>query len=267
MKLGIVGCGTIGAEVARAVFTGTLSGYELCGFHDLNEQQATSLSRSLDGRVPLLTLEQLIEISDLVFEATAKVAMPNIVERAIHHRKSVVTMSVGGFVDRPDLIERAETQGVNLFLPSGALGGIDALLAGKEAGLDRVTLTTTKNPRSLQGAPYLINKGITLDGVDKPMVIFTGTAREAIEGFPANANVAITLSIAGIGMDRTSVVIIADPEIKRTKQDVFAEGPFGIIHTVTEGIVAPGNPRTGYLAILSAIAVLRRLACSIRIGT
>ncbi|MBN2437805.1 MAG: aspartate dehydrogenase [Deltaproteobacteria bacterium] len=267
MKIGIIGCGTIGAEVAKAIFTGTLPGYVLCGLHDLKEGQAASLSRQLNGGVPVSSLEPLVGISDILFEATAKAAMPDIVERAIHYRKAIVTMSVGGFVDRPDLIESAQARGVHLYLPSGALGGIDALLAGKEAGLNHVTLTTTKHPRSLHGAPYLANRNMTLDGVDKPTVIFTGTAREAIEGFPANANVAITLSLAGIGMDRTGVQIIADPECKRTKQEVVAEGPFGVIRTVTEGIVAPHNPRTGYLAILSAIAVLRRIASSTRIGT
>ena len=267
MKIGIVGCGTIGAEVALAIFKGSLAHYELCGLYDLNEHQATSLSNRLDGQVPVLALDRLIDISDIVFEATSKGAMPDIVDQVIQQGKSVVAMSVGGLADRPDLLDKVEAKGVKMFLPSGAIGGIDALLAAKEAGLDKVELTTTKHPRSLHGAPYLIKKGVTLDGINKPTVIFEGWAREAIQGFPANANVAVTLSIAGIGVDRTKVKIIADPGSKKTRHEIFAEGPFGSLHTVTEGVVAPTNPRTGYLAILSAIAALRRVVSSTRVGT
>jgi aspartate dehydrogenase len=267
LKIGIVGCGTIGAEVALAVFRGSLPHYELCGLYDLNEQQAALLSNRLDGQVPVLALDRLIELSDLVFEATSKEAMSGVVDQIIQQGKSVVAMSVGGLADRPDLLEKVEAKGVKMYLPSGAIGGIDALLAAKEAGLDKVELTTTKHPRSLHGAPYFIKKSVTLEGINKPTVIFEGCAREAIQGFPANANVAITLSIAGIGVDRTKVKIIADPGSKKTKHEIFAEGPFGSIHTITEGIAAPANPRTGYLAILSAIAVLRRVVSSTRVGT
>lgn len=267
MKVGIVGCGTIGTEVALAIFKGALPGYELCGAYDLNAEHATSLYHRLNGQVPILSLDRLIDAADIIFEATSKRAMPDVVEQVIQRGKSVVVMSVGGLVDRPDLLEKVELNGVKMFLPSGAIGGIDAIVAAKESGLDSVQLTTTKHPHSLKGAPYLLKNGITLDNIVKQTVIFEGCAREAIDGFPANANVAITLSIAGIGLDRTKVKIIADPDSQKTKHEIVATGPFVSIHSTTEGVAAPSNPRTGYLAILSAIAVLRRIACATRVGT
>jgi aspartate dehydrogenase len=133
--------------------------------------------------------------------------------------------------------------------------------------LDRVQITTTKHPRGLQGSPYLVKNGISLDNLQESKIIFEGTAREAIEGFPANVNVSITLSFAGIGIDKTRVQIVADPDVTKTRHEITAEGAFGSIHSITEGVTAPGNPRTGYLAILSAMAMLNRIRNKARIGT
>lgn len=267
MKIGIVGCGTIGTEVALAISKGDLPDLTLCGISDVDGRAAENLSRCLRIPIPILSLDELIENAELVFESTSAKVMPDIVEKSIASGTPVVAMSVGGLVFRPHLLKLVETKKVPIYFPSGALAGIDALLAAKEAGVNKVQLSTTKHPKSLDGAPYLIKNGISLERLDKAKVVFEGNAREAIEGFPANANVAITLSIAGIGIDQTKVVITADPHCKRTKQEIIAEGDFGIINCVTEGITSPQNPRTGYFAILSAFATLRRIASTMRVGT
>ena len=190
-----------------------------------------------------------------------------IAEKSIAAGTQILVMSVGGLADRPDLLDLAHKKGVNLYCPSGAICGIDGIFAAREAGLDRVQITTTKHPRGLEGAPYLVKNGISLDNLQEPKTIFQGTAREAIEGFPANVNVSITLSFAGIGINDTRVQIVADPDCKKTKHEILAEGAFGSIHSITEGVTAPGNPRTGYLAILSAMATLKRIRNRVRIGT
>jgi len=267
MKIGIAGCGTIGSEIALALSNNAISGFTLVGLYDIKEDQARKLLARLRKPVPLLDLDALIKTSDLIFEATNKSSMPAIAAKALDAGKDILAMSVGGLVDRPDLLDIAQNKGVNFHCPSGAICGIDGILAAREAGLNSVQITTTKHPRGLQGAPYLIKNNISLDNISEPKTLFEGPARDAIEGFPANVNVSITLSFAGIGIDRTTVRIVADPACQKTRHEIVAEGAFGTIRSLTEGIPAPGNPRTSYLAILSAMATLKRIANRVHIGT
>jgi len=218
MKVGIAGCGTIGSEIAHAISNKQLSGFTLIGLYDIDENQTQKLLARLQTPVDLLDLDTLIGTADLIFEATNKSSMPMIAEKSITAGTQILVMSVGGLADRPDLLDLAEKKGVNLYCPSGAICGIDGIFAAREAGLDRVQITTTKHPRGLEGSPYLVKNSVSLDNLQKPKIIFQGTAREAIEGFPANVNVSITLSFAGIGIDKTRVHIVADPNCKKTKQ-------------------------------------------------
>ena len=121
-------------------------------------------------------------------------------------------------------------------------------------------MTTRKPPKGLEGAPYLVEHGIALDGLEDPLVVFEGTALEAVKAFPKNVNVAASLSLAGIGPERTVVRVIADPSITTNIHEVVAEGAFGRLHTVTENLPSPRNVKSSYLASLSATCELRRLA-------
>ena len=123
-KIGIAGCGTIGSDIAMAVSRQEVTGYAFSGIYDIDQSKARQLLSRLFGAVSILDLEQLIAASDLIFEATAKASMPDIVSRSIQAGKEVLTMSIGGFVDRPDLLELAEKKGVNLYFPSGAVCGM-----------------------------------------------------------------------------------------------------------------------------------------------
>jgi len=266
-KLGVVGCGTIGAEIATAVSSEQIDGYILAGLCDIDVVKAQRLSVLLDQAVEILDLDELIAASEIIFEATNKAAMPTVARKALGAGKTVLVMSAGGLADDPSIVDLAEEKGGLLCCPSGAICGVDGILAAREAGLQRVRITSTKHPKSLRGAPFLVKHNVIVDGLSEPTTVFEGTAREAIEAFPANANVSITLSTAGLGIDRTEVRIVADPDCKRTKHEIVAEGDFGNIRTVTEGNVAPGNPRTGYLAILSAKAALRKVNSRFCAGT
>ena len=267
MRIGVVGCGTIGSDVAKAIASGTFPGLELAGIYDISPERTAFIAEQLGKPSLAQTLSDLIEHSDLIVEATAKSVMPSIAVEVLSKRTHLLAMSVGGLSERPDLPELAEKFGVHIYLPSGALAGIDAILAAKEGGLDSVELKTTKNPRSLAGAPYLVERNISVEGLTEPVCIFEGTALEAVKGFPSNANVAITLSFAGLGMEKTKVKFIADPNCTRTRQEIVALGAVGRIHTITEGIVAPTNPKTGYLAVLSSMALLRSLGSHLKIGS
>ena len=265
MNISVIGCGAIGSYLAVAIAEGRFPGLQLAAVSDTSRTAMEKLSASLPGNPPCMELDAAIDAADLVIEVTTKAAMPGIVEKTLCKKKHVLVMSVGGFVDAPHLIDLAKENGVNIFITSGALAGIDAILAAREAGLQSVKLTTTKNPRSLIGAPYLKEHNIDLSSLTGPKIIFEGSAREAVNGFPSNANVAITLSLAGIGMDDTKVCFIADPACQYTRQEIQAVGEIGTIHTVTEGRVAPTNPKSGYLAILSCLAKLRALNAPLKL--
>jgi len=267
MKVGIVGCGTIGSEIAVAISSNTIPGCSLAGLYDIDEKRVAKLQPLLQKTAAFIELDDLIEISDIVFEATRKSFMPVVVEKALSAGKNVVAMSVGGIADRPDLIQFAEKTKGQIYFPSGAICGIDGILAAREAGLSNVQITSIKHPNSFVGLPYLSRNNISIEALSSPTIIFEGTAAEAIEEFPANVNVSITLGLAGLGIKGTQVRIVADPTCEKTRHEIVAEGNFGKIRTVTEGMVSPNNPRTSYLAILSAKATLRRISSSVRVGT
>jgi aspartate dehydrogenase len=129
-----------------------------------------------------------------------------------------------------------------------------------------VTLTTTKKPASLDGAPYIKDNKIDLKALKEPTLLFEGTAAEAVKAFPANVNVAATICLAA-REGEVRVRIIADPTIKVNRHEIVAEGDFGRITTQVENVPSPKNPKTSHLAALSAIATLRSIMEAVKIGT
>jgi len=190
-----------------------------------------------------------------------------VVKRAVEKLKDVMIMSVGGLIESEDLLEDARKKNVMVYFPSGAICGIDGLKAAGISGIKSVTLTTRKPPKGLEGAPYLISKGIDLDSIVSERVLFEGSAKEAIKGFPKNVNVSSILSLAGIGAKKTIVKIIISPVYTKNTHEIEITGDFGRITTRTENVPSRRNPRTSELAILSAIATLRGIVDSVRMGT
>jgi aspartate dehydrogenase len=178
-----------------------------------------------------------------------------------------MTLSCGVLLRRPDLEKRAAETGARIVVPTGALVGFDAVRAAAEGEIHSVTMKTEKPPKSVKGAPYLEEHGISVDGLTEPLRVFKGTAREAAIGFPANVNVAAGLSMAGIGADRTTIEIWADPAQERNKHTITVDADSTRFTMVIEGIPTPGNPATGLLTPLSVIACLRGLTSTLRAGT
>jgi aspartate dehydrogenase len=154
-----------------------------------------------------------------------------------------------------------------IFLPSGAIAGLDGIKSVKDE-LESVSITTTKHPRSLKGAKFFENSKINLDSISSPMTVFEGTAKEAVSLFPANINVAALLSLSGIGSERTNVKIVADPDTDKNTHHIEAAGKFGKMTFTIENFPDPDNPKTSRLAILSAIETLKKYCSNdIQIGT
>jgi aspartate dehydrogenase len=259
MKVGLVGCGNIGADLCIARHKGDIP-VDIVALTDADEQRAKVLQRSFHLSADIVPLEENVAMADFVVECAVAAVVKDVVEAAIRHHKDCLIMSVGGLMMHPELIEQAREHSIQVRVPSGALCGLDGIRAAMQAGLHSVTLTTRKPPKGLANAPYLVENGIDLDSLTKPTVIFEGNALEAVKAFPANVNVAAALSLAGIGPRETQVRIIADPNATENIHEVRAEGAFGRLETITANLPSPRNPKSSYLASLSACAELRAAA-------
>jgi aspartate dehydrogenase len=152
-------------------------------------------------------------------------------------------------------------------VPTGALLGLDAVRATAEGEIASVRIVTRKPPGGLAGAPLLVQRGISVDNLKEPLLVFEGSAREAIAGFPANVNVAVALSLAGIGPDRTQIEIWADPGVTRNTHTVTVKSDSSDLTMTIENTTDTENPRTGRITALSALAALRRLVSPLVVGS
>jgi len=268
LRIGIVGCGAIGTSLARAVQEEFVKKAVLSALYDIDTQKCAQLSAKIAGSVAAQNLIQLVEKSDLVIEAASAKVSYQVAREALGLGKDVMIMSVGGLVDKlEDLRSMAEKNSARVYIPSGAICGIDGLKAASLGGLKEVTLTTTKHPKSFKGVEYVAKKGIDLEATKEDVVLFSGSAEDAVKNFPQNINVAAVLSLAGLGAKKTVVRIVASLSASRNVHEVKIEGDAGSISTRTENVLHPDNPKTSYLAVLSAKAALAQILEPVRIGT
>jgi len=254
MKLGIIGCGAIGSDVAKAA--DTFDEISDMFLFDTDKQKEKQLCKDIK-KGHCVDVEELIEKSDIVFEAASQEAVRQFAEDILSKGKDLIIMSIGVLFDdvfKERLAYVALNNHCKIYLPSGAVCGIDGILSASIDRIDKVTLVTTKPPSSLGRK------------IEKRTVIFRGSAREAVKKFPKNINVAANLSIAGIGFDKTLVEIVADPVATRNSHKILAHGKFGRLRAEVENMPNPNNPGSSYLASLSAIATLKRIVNPIQIG-
>jgi len=262
--IGIVGCGAIGKALIRAIHDGKLSA-ALVGVNSRSEGTAREFLASCAVATPYLALGDLIASADLVVEAAGGAVVSDLAERVFAAGKDLMVISVGALLDHPEIIERSRRSGCKLYVPSGAIAGLDGIKSTVMGRIAHVTHTTRKPPAGLEGAPYLVERGISLNGLQQEREIFSGSAREACRGFPANVNVTAAVSLAGIGPDRTRVRIFAVPGLPRNCHDIDVEGEFGKLHVHIENVPSE-NPKTGKLTALSIIRAVQDAADPVRIG-
>ena len=269
LKIGIVGCGAIGSSLAKEIVVGLRDSACLVALYDIRREKSESLSKQLakNTKFCVANLEALIRKSDLVIESSCAKAAWEITRKSLSSGRKVMVMSVGGMVGHLDqLFVLAAQYNVQVYFPSGAISGIDALKAANLDGVRRVVLTTRKHPDAFKGVEYVVKK-FNLTGLKKDKVLFAGTAAQAVKYFPQNVNVAAVLGLAGIGMHKTKVCIIASPSVRKNIHEILIESKAAKIFTRTENILHPQNPKTSYLAVLSAIATLKQILQPIKIGT
>jgi aspartate dehydrogenase len=180
--------------------------------------------------------------------------------------KDLMVLSVGALLDHPEWGELAAQHGAKVYIPSGAIVGLDGVKGACVGQVQGVTITTRKPPKGLAGAPYVEDHGMDVWALTEETLIFEGSAREACKGFPANVNVSAALSLAGVGPDQTRIRIFAVPGGTRNMHDIEVEGEFGRMTAHIENVPSDTNPRTGKLSYLSAIAMLKDMVSPIRCG-
>jgi aspartate dehydrogenase len=263
-SIGVIGCGTLGQTILRAADDGQLRG-SVAGLTSRTEERAKSFLATLRSPPPYLGLDELIERSDLLVEAAGPAAVPLVAERTFAAGKDLLVISVGALLDRPDLMELARERKCRLILPSGAIAGIDGVKAACRGSVKRVLITTRKPPQGLAGAPYLVQRGISLDGLTGEREVYNGPVRDACRGFPDNVNVAATVSLAGLGPDRTQIRILAVAGLTRNCHTIDVEGEFGRFTMQIENVPTE-NPKTGRLTALSILRAIDDAADPVRIG-
>ena len=183
---------------------------------------------------------------------------------------SVVVLSAGALADdglRKSAEAAAAGTGALFYVPSGGIGGLDALRTACLAGVDEVSIQVAKPPRAWKGIPYVEQLGLDLERLQGPRTLFEGPAREGVPHFPQNVNIAAVLSLAGIGMDRTRLKVVADPGLTLNTHTILVSGAAGRMTLVLENVPAPENPKTSWLACYSALAALSSLQSRVRYGT
>lgn len=270
-KIGLLGCGAIGTQIALAIDAKKINA-ELTHIYDSDETKAQALSSKLIIKPVIVANPHLLSSNnvDIVVEAASQDAVKNHALSILQNKKDLLIMSVGALLDESVfdiLIDACEEFKKKIYLPSGAIAGLDAIKSVKNE-LESVCLVTTKNPKALTGAKFFEKNKIDIGSITQKTTIFDGPAKEAVTLFPANINVSALLSLAGLGSARTMVKIVADPLTEKNTHQIEALGKFGKITIQVENVPDPTNPKTSRLAILSAIECLRE-ACmdDIRIGT
>jgi aspartate dehydrogenase len=211
-------------------------------------------------------LDGVIACCDLVVEAATQAALQEIAPRTLAAGKHLMILSVGGLLDHPEWVDLAGRHGCKLYIPSGAIVGLDGVKGACVGRIESVTITSRKPPTGLAGAPYVEEHGIDVFALRRETLLFEGSARDACKGFPANVNVSAALSLAGIGPDQTRIRIIAVPGGTHNMHDVEVIGEFGRLTTHIENVPSATNPRTGKLSYLSAIAMLREITSPLQCG-
>ena len=271
MRVGIIGGGTIARLFIEHIRRGDLGRARVVAIAGRSERsRGKALAKSV--RIPFVTdLKGLLaKKPDVVVEAASHEAVREYGESLLKRGVALIVLSCGALCDdalRKRLERAAASSGALLAVPSGGIGGLDALKAACVAGVDEVVIAVTKPPAAWKGIAYVEKLGVNLDGLREPRVLFEGSARAGVPLFPANVNIAAVLSMAGIGFDKTRLKVVADPALKHNTHFIEVKGRTGNISIKLENVPAPDNPKTAWLACYSALAALKAVKSPVRYGT
>jgi len=266
LRVAVAGLGAIGWPVVRRLDRG-MGGLRLVAVSARDRARAEDRVATLAAPVPVLAPGELAEVADVVVEALPAAVFRDIAVSTLEAGRTLMTLSVGALLEHEDLIELARRNDARIHVPTGALLGLDAVRAAAYGKIHSVRMRTRKPPPGLAGAPYLEQHGFDMAAVTEPTRVFEGTAREAAKGFPANVNVAAALALAGIGPERTTIEIWADPTVTRNTHTIEVDADSTRFSMTIEGVPSEENPRTGKLTPLSVLAALQGMVAPLHVGT
>jgi aspartate dehydrogenase len=275
-EIAIIGCGVIGGELAQNIDKKIVPNCSLSAIFDIDPEKSKTVYEQLKNKPTIFNNfkdfvnSPQFEKIDLVVEAASINAASLYVIDILKKGKDIMIMSIGVFADYifyKNIIQFLKIESCNVFLPSGAIGGIDIIRSIKNY-IESITLITTKNNKSLKGAPFFINNKINIDEIRKKQIIFDGNAEDAIKQFPSNVNVSALISLAGIGFKKTTVKVVVDPNESNNIHEIYIKWKFGEFTMKISNKPSLENPKTSYLAILSATECLRSICThDIKIGS
>lgn len=269
IRVGILGCGFIGTQICQAIDRGDVSA-EIYAVYDVSYNKAQELISSLEIQTPVYcSPSQMFENTDLIIECASPDAARLYISEALKNGCDILVMSAGAFQDPEfynEVYEIALNGGKRIYIPSGAIAGTDGLKSGMTSNIDSVVIETRKPVSGLADSPYVIKNKISLENLKEPLTLFEGKASDAVVNFPRNVNVCATISLCGIGFEKTEVRIIADPTIQKNIHKLKVKGDFGEMFMEIKNNPAPTNPKTSYIAALSAIAKLKEITNPFQIG-
>jgi aspartate dehydrogenase len=266
LRVAIAGLGAIGQSLAKSLAAGAVPGVELVAVSAKNHDKAGAFVQTLAHQVPVMTIEQLEPVADLVVECAPAALLSDIVTPFLKAGKKAIVLSVGALLFNEHLRGVAQEHGGTIMVPTGALIGLDAVIAAAEGHIAEVRMVTRKPPAGLKGAPHLIENNISVDGLTEPLRVFEGNARDAAKGFPANLNVVVALALAGVGPENTRLEIWADPAVTRNTHSIHVDSDSARLTMTIENIPSE-NPKTGRIVAQSVVALLRKMRGSLRVGT
>jgi aspartate dehydrogenase len=271
VRVGLLGGGVIARLFLEHARRGELENTQVVAIAGRSQ---ASRGKALAGEfgVPfVIGVKKLIEARPgVVIEAASHEAVREHAEALLSNGIGVIVLSGGALCDdalRERLERAAKEHRAPLYVPSGGIGGLDALKAACAAGVDEVSIAVTKPPAAWKGIPYVERLKIDLDRLQGPVTLFEGTAREGVPHFPANVNIAAVLSLAGVGFDRTRLKVVADPALRFNTHFITVKGTTGTIDLRFESVPSPDNPKTAMLACYSALAAFRQFNSPVRYGT
>jgi len=271
MRVGIIGGGSIARLLLQHIRAGDLGGVEVVAIVGRSDASRGKGLAAEFGVPFVVGVEALLACRpEAVVEAASHEAVHLFGPSLLSAGVALIVLSGGALADDAlrETLERAAAQhGALLYVPSGGIGGLDALKAACIAGVDEVTIAVTKPPAAWKGIPYVERLGIDLDRLSAPVTLYDGPARAGVPHFPANVNIAAVLSLAGIGLDRTRLKAVADPKLVHNTHYIDIRGKTGNISIKLENVPSAENPKTALLACYSALAALKAIRASARYGT
>jgi aspartate dehydrogenase len=266
--VGLAGFGNVGQELARRLSAGVIPEIGLVAVTARNLDKARASAKIFDPEPKVVPLDELARLCDIVVECATADAFPEIARAVVGAGKILIAVSVGGLPNCPELIELAREHGGRVRVASGALPGLDIIRSAAEGTITSVHLRSRIKPGSMAHERYVIERGFDFANAppSAPVKVFDGSAAEAAAAFPRHFNVAVTLSLGGIGLDRTTVEVWVDPDVPGAIHQVEVDAE-DIGLTLISRNRPSANPRTSRIVAPSIIAALRSLVAPIQVGS